>query len=139
MYAKWKEDLPGLADDDWEEGIQQYISLMVSAKDRYIQLKFLHRAYYTLQRLSRIYPTNSDRTQCNTELGTFIHVVWSCPVIQQFWSQVVDTINSVGHLQIGMNPIILLLGVCDNITASTHKRLFVFYASFYARKSILLK
>lgn len=140
LYDKWKADLPALAADDWEEGIQQYIPLMVSARDRYIQLKFLHRAYYTPQRLSRIYPTQSDRCpKCKGELGTFIHVVWSCPVIQQFWSEVVDVINSVGNLHIQMNPIILLLGVCDNLISNTHKRLFVFYTSFYARKTILIK
>lgn len=140
LYIKWRGDIPDLAEDDWEEGIQQYIPLMISARDRYIQLKFLPRAYYTPQKLSNIYPTQSDRCpKCKTELGTFMHVVWSCPVIQHFWSQVVDNINTVSQLQIGMNPIILLLGICDNITPNTHKRLFVFYASFYARKSILLK
>lgn len=45
LFHKWKVDLPSLADDDWEEGIQQYILLMISAGDRYIQLKFLHRAF----------------------------------------------------------------------------------------------
>lgn len=51
IFHKWKEDIPNLADDDWEKGIQQYIPFMISARDRYIQLKFLHRAYYTPQRL----------------------------------------------------------------------------------------
>lgn len=139
LYEKWKADIPALAPDDWEECIQQYIPLMVPERDRYVQLKFLHRVY-TPQRLSRIYPTQSDRCpKCNRELGTFIHVVWSCPVIQQFWLEVVEVINSAANLNVQVNPIILLLGVCDNLIPNVHNRLFVFYASFYARKTILLK
>lgn len=38
LFHKWKVDIPSLADDDWEEGIQQYIPLSISARDRYIQL-----------------------------------------------------------------------------------------------------
>lgn len=34
---------------------------------------------------------------------------------------------------------ILQLSICDTITPNTHKQLFIFYAAFYARKSILLK
>lgn len=59
-FQKWSVNVPSLADDDWEEGVQQYIPLMISARDRYIQLKFLHRAYYTAHRLARIYPAQSD-------------------------------------------------------------------------------
>lgn len=43
LFNKWKLEVPSLTDDDWEEGIQQYIPLMISARDRYIQLKFLHQ------------------------------------------------------------------------------------------------
>lgn len=51
----------------------------------------------------------------------------------------VAIINSIGNLNIGIDPLIWLLGICDNVTPNTHKRLFVFYASFYARKAILTK
>lgn len=103
LFQKWKEYIPALKDDDWEKGIQQYIPLMISARDRFIQLKF--RAYYTPQRLARKYPTQSDRCpKCTTEMGTFFYVVWFCPLIQKFWLDVVATINSVGGLSIGVDP-----------------------------------
>lgn len=76
LFHSWKEVIPTLTAEDWEERIQQYIPLMISAKDRYIQLKFLPRLYYTPQKLSRIYPTKSDRCpKCANQLGTFLHVV----------------------------------------------------------------
>lgn len=48
-------------------------------------------------------------------------------------------INSIGNLTIGLDPHVLLLGVCDTITTNTHKRLLIFYTSYYARKAILIK
>lgn len=49
----------------------------------------------------------------------------------------VHNINSVGGLNVRVEPLFLLLGICDTVTTNTHKRLFIFYASFYARKAIL--
>lgn len=139
LFNKWKSDVPSLTDEDWEEGIKQYIPLMISARDRYIQLKFLHQAYYTPQRLAKIYPSYSDRCpNCNTDAGTFLHVVWSCPLLQQFWREVVQYISLIGNLTVALDPRVLLLGICDTLTTNTHKRLFIFYALFYARKAILI-
>lgn len=45
LFDLWQSDILELTSDDWEEGIQQYLPLLVSAKDRFIQLKFIHRAY----------------------------------------------------------------------------------------------
>lgn len=41
LFSVWQADIPTLA-DDWEEGIQQYLPLMISARDRFTQLNFLH-------------------------------------------------------------------------------------------------
>lgn len=47
-------------------------------------------------------------------------------------------INSVGNLSLGLDPLVLLLGICDGVASNTHKQLLVFYATFYARNAILL-
>lgn len=47
LLSVWQSDIPMLADDYWEEGIQQYIPLMISARVRLTQLKFIHRVYYS--------------------------------------------------------------------------------------------
>lgn len=52
LFSAWQADIRTLADDNWEEGIQQYLPLMISARDRFIQRKFLHRVYRgTLRKL----------------------------------------------------------------------------------------
>lgn len=68
-----------------------------------------------------------------------MHIVWSCPLIQDFWREVVKEINAMGDLSVDIDPRIVLLGICDTITFSIHKQLFVFYGAFYARRTILSK
>lgn len=112
---------------------------MISAGDRFIQLKFLHRAYFSPQRLAKIYPTsNSVCTKCTSEEGSFFHVVWSCRYIQTFWRGVDNIINLVSNLKVPCDPVPLLLGIVDTLEAPQAKKLFVFHAAFYARKAILL-
>lgn len=43
------------------------------------------------QRLSRIYPTQNDRCpKRHDQLGNFMHVLWSCHLILEFWEAVVS-------------------------------------------------
>lgn len=55
LFTCWQCKIPELA-DDWEEGIQQYLTLLILSRNRSTQLKFLHRAYYSPLWLARIYP-----------------------------------------------------------------------------------
>lgn len=52
---KWKADIPALDEEVWEECVAEFIPSMIAAKDRFIQLKFIHRTCYTLQRLACIF------------------------------------------------------------------------------------
>lgn len=33
-FSAWQRDLPALTEEDWSKGLQQFISLMIAAKDR---------------------------------------------------------------------------------------------------------
>lgn len=139
LLTTWQHDIPDLTEDDWEEGVQQYLTLTISSKDRFSQLKFLHRAYYSPSRLAKIY---TDRTatcpRCGSDDADFYHTVWSCPRIVVFWKLVLDDINSVGRIRVPYSPLPLLLGMCGSLEAPRRKKLFVFYTAMYARKAILL-
>lgn len=136
----WRMDVLQLADEDWEEGIQQYLPLAISARDRFIQLKFLHCAYYSPTRLARIYPDRMARCpRCSSDSADFFHVVWSCPGVVEFWKNILTDINSIGKMKVPYSPIPLLLGICDFLEVSWGKKLFIFYTTLYARKAILLQ
>lgn len=51
-FNKWKEDIPDLTDEDWEDCLGSYdTSNIISASNRLVQFKFL----YAPQRLGAIY------------------------------------------------------------------------------------
>lgn len=140
LFSRWQTDIPTLADDDWEEGIKQYLPLMISARDRFTKLRFLHRVYYSPERLAKIYPDRSVICpKCNSETGSFFHVIWSCQHLQLFWRGMVTDINAIGQHRVPCDPLLLLLGIVDNLEAIQAKKQFVFYTAFYARKAVLLK
>lgn len=49
-YQKWRVDISDLTEDEWEDCfcLGSYVTIMISARNRFIQLKFLHRIYFTL-------------------------------------------------------------------------------------------
>lgn len=95
--------------------------------------------YYTPQRLSVIYCTADENCPCcRGGIGNYIHMVWECPLIQTFWQAVAANISSISGIPIKLDPLILLLGVTDNIPTNTHTKIFIFYCAYYARKTILI-
>lgn len=102
--------------------MQQFVALMISTKDRFIQLKFIHRAYYMPQRLSVIYPTaNAICLRCRGEVGNFMHMVWLCPVNSGLLEKVVSDIQRISRVPLTWDPLIFLLSITDNLPTKTHK------------------
>lgn len=124
-FSAWQRDLPALTEEDWSEGLQQFIPLMILARERFIQLKFLHRVYYTPQILAIMYHTSEDRCpKCNREVGN--HMVWLCPRVQEFWWAVAADMSSISGITVKLDPLVLLLGITDNLPTTAHKKLLVF-------------
>lgn len=76
---------------------------MISARDHFIQLKFIHRAYYTPVRLAKMYPGTSPL--CNR-----------CSA-SPFWEQVVGALNEFGDWSLGLDPTLALLGSTEDVVA----------------------
>lgn len=96
---------------------------MIAAKGRFIQLKFLHRAFYTPQRLASIY-LSLLCTRCALELGTFFHIVWSCPKLRLYW-QVANTLGDIWGIDIPLEPLILLLSYLNGIEGDHYVKLCI--------------
>lgn len=138
--TKLQGDIPALGEEEWEECLTTFIPYMIAAKDRFIQLKFIHRAYYTPERLARIYPILTPTcTRCELDTGTFYHMVWSCPKLHHFWRSVADTLERVCGIEIPLDPLTCLLSHLEDIAGDRYTKLFLTYSLFYARREILLK
>lgn len=47
IRAKWVDDLGDIDDDDWREALASPREVAIRSRFKLIQLKLLHRAYYT--------------------------------------------------------------------------------------------
>ena len=76
--------------------------------------------------------------KCKTEIGNYIHCLWSCVKLRNYWSDIVTELSIIFGVPIELNPMCLLLGLPDShIINVKHKRLFNLL-TFAARKNILL-
>lgn len=77
---------------------------LVSARDRLIQLKFMHMIYYIPAKQAKIYPATSvESLRCSQSPADFSHIFWHCSVVQEFWAAV-EKITSV--------PVLMTLSTC---------------------------
>ena len=139
-FEKWKADIPDLDEEKWEECVSTFIPSLIAARDRFIQIKFLHQAYYTPQRLARIYPQRDPLCpRCGVQEGSFWHMVWSCPMIQRYWGRVAGILGTVSQLHVPTDPLVLLLSHLEETQGDRYSKLFLTFSLFYARREILLK
>lgn len=140
LWEMWHRDIPALDKEGWEDCLDYGPKLVIASKDKLIQVKFLHRIYYTPQKLHCIFPDRDPtRPNCKTQVGTFFHMFWDCPIIATYWSAVFSAINRRLQLSIQALPELALLGVHDNEQRSHHLKLLTSYLLFYVKKEILLK
>lgn len=64
LWEKWRADIPSLDREGWEDCLEYGPKLVIASKDKLIQVKFIHRVYYTPQRLHRIFPERDPPTFC---------------------------------------------------------------------------
>lgn len=82
---------------------------MIFARDRFTQLRFFYRAYYSPEH-DKMYPDRCALCpKCTSVTGSFFHVICSCQRLQLIWKGVVADCNSIGKLQVPYDP--LLLGI----------------------------
>lgn len=140
LWDVWHGDIPSLDKEDWEYCLDQDPRLVISSRDKLIQVKFLHRIYYTPQRLHHIFPDQDPNCpRCKTRVGTFLHMFWDCPVISSYWSAVFGEINLRLQLSVLVVPELALLEVHNDAQRSHHQKLLISYLLFYAKTKILLK
>ena len=96
------EDLGDLEEEEWMEALMSPRESAITARFRLVQLKILHRVYYTPTRLAKMGKSNTGK--CNRgcgKTGTFYHIIWDCPKIRTYWTdiqQLVATLLGMGDV-----------------------------------------
>lgn len=136
---RWALEVPGIQGEDWYDLWMQPFKHLVSARDRLVQFKFLHRSYYSLARIAKIFHTASaERWRCSHSPANGDHIFWLCPHIQQYWSEITSCISDLLVVPIPMTVRVCLLGLVDEVVPSRALRTLLNILLTYGRKAILL-
>ena len=69
------------------------------------------RIYVTPTQLNKFNPNNPDTCyKCGRE-GSLYHCLWDCPLIQTFWSEVIDMILKLTGVKLILDPKLCILGI----------------------------
>lgn len=81
----WQADISDITTENCQEVFSSYSYMVILARDNMIQLRYLHRMYYTLQLLFRMYKRDTPIChKCSTHSGDFLHMVWDCDRVRPF-------------------------------------------------------
>ena len=137
---KWTQDLGELTDEEWGAAVASPREVGIRAGFRLVQLKILHRIYYTPSLLFRMGKKISY--QCNRnceERGTFYHTIWSCPYIVHYWTNILNCINGVNGIDTNMTPSLCLLNIWGATDLSRAQRLWTTLGLGIAKRNIARK
>ena len=111
--------------------------IAISARLRLIQTKFLHMCYRTPRQVHRAYLTYSPACpKCAAEQADFFHMVWACPELHNYWSQVGRELLKVLNYEIDLTPRIALLGILFDVGVTRDKRTFIGMETILAKRDI---
>ncbi len=76
-----------------------------------MQFNIIHRVYYTPERLHKISISYSECClRCKTEVGTLLHMFWSCSELETYWRNLIQTIDKIVNVRLPSHPRFMLLG-----------------------------
>ncbi|XP_040184732.1 uncharacterized protein LOC120917483 [Rana temporaria] len=139
VREKWEKDVGQLDGEQWEEIFQGVSSCSLNVAQRLTQLYIIFRVYYTPRRLQLMgMQTDDVCTRCKRVHGDLIHLLWRCPKLHKYWSEVMSTVNSVFGVSMPVDPRVCLLGVLEEHVEEVYTREAVQRALFQARKLIMI-
>lgn len=133
----WERDLGALDGETWDLCLSSARMVSVSASQRVSHLMLLHRAYRTPLQLFHWGRRDSPLCpKCNRDQGTLLHMMWKCPKLFRYWTDVIGTISSTFGIRLPRDPVICLLGALDEDSVTPSTQTAVIRALYAARKLI---
>ena len=114
VLKRWSADLSIPVEMiNWTTVWSKSILASRNPNHQYIHYKFIHRAYHWPHKrfLARLPDTPTPECLlCPLQVtGTFIHMMWECPPVEQFWNRITSTMSIVTGHKIPTSPTVLLL------------------------------
>lgn len=140
LRTKWQLDVGDMEDPEWREALASPKEVSTTSKLRLVQLKILHRIYYTRIILHKIRktPDPSCLRLCG-EAGTFYHTIWTCPMITAYWTRILDIITAVCHKRLPPDPKCCLLNVWPPTDLNRSEQYWATVGFMVAKRNIAQK
>lgn len=137
LKSRWEGEIGTLEDDEWSDALDTCKLVSPKISDRLTQIFITHKAYLTPLRVSRYKSSQSANCPMRTQaIGTTFHLLWQCPKIQQFWTQVVKFLHDTMGSPIMLQPKQCLLGTFPDPELNKFTKIFLHESLFSARKVI---
>ena len=108
----WARDCPDLDDEfEWDEVWASIPAVSRNPDHQYIHYNFIHRTYLTPVKMHHMKIISSPLcTLCSTQShGTFLHMVWECGPVSQFWSRVASCLSKLFNVTVPVHVSVLIL------------------------------
>ena len=108
----WQRDLGiDFEDNHWESIIANAGNGIREARGKFTQYKIIHRYYYTPTRLQKMgIADNNMCWKCKEEVGTYMHMIWECRLVNPFWGKVLESMGKWVQQTLPLQPRLCLLG-----------------------------
>lgn len=118
-FQKWShllgdEDLP----DKILDGYRLIRKLTISETWRETQFKIIHRAYFPF-RFNKEDPSQALCPWCSLPRPTLLHRLWECPVVTNYWNDVVAYINKTSHINLHRDCLLCLFSITPSASSSS--------------------
>ena len=139
IKGKWESDLGTIDPDDWNALCGQPSRVLLSNSYWERQFKILYRLFISPEARHRMNPTLSELcVKCKSATGSFIHCLWSCPYIQQFWSTIIQQFSIIFKCHLHLGARTCLLGLNEELPAGFRNRDLLDILLHCARKCIMV-
>lgn len=135
----WERDVGPLTGDQWEEALLSITTCSLNVAQKVSQLYIVLPVHYTplrLHKMGRRPDSLCDR--CRQHQRDLIHLLWRCPKLHRYWSEVLGTLNRVFWKNVPLDPTHCILGVLEEAVPEEMVRIAFSRALFQARKLILM-
>lgn len=137
LKTRWESDLGALTDEEWEEALANCKIVSPKLSDRLSHLYMLHRSYLTPHRISKYkHEHNPNCPNCGHNTATFFHLLWACPSIQGYWTQLVKFLHDRMGSPLSLCPRQCVLGLLSLSEGEKYLHTFLQETLFLARLQI---
>lgn len=111
FIIRWERDLGiQLTEKQVERVLFFTFKTSICSNHQEAGFKILSQWYYTPVRLHRMFPQSSDLCwRCGEEVGTLLHIFWSCKRLTSFWSEVHRIVQKFTDRELPKSPEFFLL------------------------------